>query len=99
MDQRTVENIVEISFAFISLAKSKMLRLPDDGTASAILKEEILSWSEESKQGTGITGITWKVSVDLPMVNSKKRDGSWRTRGSHTCTGMPATIKGGTNAS
>ncbi len=47
MEQRTVENIVEISFAFMSLAKSKMLRLPDDGTASATLKNEILSWSEE----------------------------------------------------
>ena len=56
MDQRTVENIVEISFAFISLAKSKMLRLPDDGTASAILKEEIISCSEEFEAGYEETG-------------------------------------------
>lgn len=40
-------NIVEVSFVFMSLAKSEMLRLPDEGTASERLKEKILSWSEE----------------------------------------------------
>lgn len=56
MNQRTVENIVEISFAFMSLAKSKILRLPDDGTASDILKEEIEAWSEEFESGYDETG-------------------------------------------
>ena len=56
MNRKTVDNIVEISFAFMSLAKSKMLRLPDDGTASERLKEEILSWSEEFEKGCDETG-------------------------------------------
>ena len=56
MNRKTVDNIVEISFSFMSLAKSKMLRLPDDGAASERLKEEILSWSEEFEKGYDETG-------------------------------------------
>ena len=56
MEQRAVENIVEISFAFMNLAANKILHLPEDGSASDILKEEAVSWSEEFEAGYEETG-------------------------------------------
>lgn len=56
MEQRTVENIVEISFAFMSLAANKMLHLPEDGSASDTLKGEAVLWSEEFEAGYEETG-------------------------------------------